>query len=98
MKFIMRIILISLFWPVWFGAERLWFIYYTSTLKPVGPLPVDLSKIKDIPSGGYRGYLEITGYPGVQVAVKAGATMKIAINPNVQKSQEQLKIYGCLTF
>lgn len=68
-KFVIGIILVSLFWPVWFGAERLWFIYHTSTLKQVSPLPVDLSKIKDIPSGRYQGYLEITGYPGVQVAV-----------------------------
>lgn len=68
-KFVIGIILISLFWPVWFGAERLWFIYHTSTLKQVSPLPVDLSKIKGVPSGGYRGYLEITGYPRVQIAV-----------------------------
>ncbi len=67
LKFVFGLILVALFWPVWFGIERLWFIYKES--QPVDPLPVDLSKSKGIPQ---KGYLEITGYPGIQVAVDSG--------------------------
>lgn len=65
-KFVIGIVLLALFWPVVFGAERIWFTIKEGT--PTEPVKIDLTKnkFKEKPP---KGFLEITGYPQAQVSL-----------------------------
>lgn len=65
-KFVVGLILLSLFWPVVFGAERIWFVIKEGT--PIEPIKIDLTKhkFKEKPP---KGFLEITGYPQAQISL-----------------------------
>lgn len=65
-KFVIGIVLLALFWPVVFGAERIWFTVKEGT--PTEPIKIDLTKnkFKEKPP---KGFLEITGYPQAQVSL-----------------------------
>lgn len=64
-KFVVGLLLIIFFWPAVMGGARLWFIAVEGT--PKEPIKIDLTK-DDWQAVPKKGYLEINGYPGVQVA------------------------------
>lgn len=64
-KFIVGLLFIALFWPAVMGGQRLWFIAKEGA--PNEPIKIDLTK-DDWQTAPKNGYLEISGYPGVQVA------------------------------
>lgn len=64
-KFVVGLLFIALFWPAVMGGQRLWFIAKEGV--PNEPIKIDLTK-DDWQTAPKMGYLEINGYPGVQVA------------------------------
>lgn len=65
-KFVIGLVLISLLWPVIFGAQRIWFVIKEGM--PAEPIKIDLTK-NEFSAKPHKGFLEITGYPQTQVSL-----------------------------
>ena len=65
-KFVVGLIFLSLFWPVIFGGQRIWFIIKEGTLAE--PIKINLTK-NEFSTKPHKGFLEITGYPQAQVSL-----------------------------
>lgn len=65
-KCVIGLILLSLLWPVIFGAQRIWFVIEEGT--SAEPIKIDLAK-NEFNTKPHKGLLEITGYPQAQVSL-----------------------------